>query len=116
MHHLSGPPQIVAKSPVNITQKVETNVTLVCTVIADPNPIITWKRTDPGGKFIKISDTSDISEGNYSIYNARVEDSGIYLCNATNTLGYDFYNTEVIIKPGELDINILVGTSSQFVT
>ena len=116
MYHLPGPPQIVAKSPVNITQEVETNVTLVCTVIADPNPIITWKRTGPGGKFIKISDTSDISEGNYTIYNARVKDSGIYLCNTTNTLGYDSYNTEVIIKPGKLEMNILVGTSSQFVT
>lgn len=104
LYHLAGPPQIVAKSPVNITQKVETNVTLVCKVIADPNPIIKWKRTNADGNFVEISVTSDISNGNYTIYNARIEDSGIYLCNVSNTLGYDSYTTEVIIEPGKLEI------------
>ena len=105
---MPGPPQIVAKSPANITKEVETNVTLVCTVIADPNPIITWERSNPDNNFKKILDTSDISDGNHTIYTARVEDSGIYLCNASNTLGYDSYTTEVLIKPGMLGIDILV--------
>ena len=100
-YHLTGRPQIIADSPVNITQEVETNVTLVCTVIADPDPIITWKRINADGTFVEKSVTSDIYDGNYTIYNARVEDSGIYLCNASNTLGYDSYTTEVTIKPGK---------------
>ena len=102
LYHLAGPPRIVSKSPVNITQEVETNVTLVCTIIADPDPVITWKRADADGNFVEISVTSGIYDGNYTIFNARIEDSGIYLCNASNKLGYDSYRTEVVIKPGKI--------------
>lgn len=99
---MTGPPQITSKSPANITQYVETNVTLVCTVIADPNPTTSWKRADPDGKFVEIKRADDKFDGNFTIHNARLEDSGTYLCNASNTLGYDYYTTEIIIKAGKL--------------
>jgi hypothetical protein len=109
---LTGPPQIISKSPANITQLVETNVTLVCTVIANPNPTTFWKRMDPDGKFIEIKRTSKKFDGNHTIYNARLEDSGKYLCNASNTLGYDSYTTQITIKPGKLTKLGLVARAS----
>ena len=75
-------------------------MTLVCKVIADPNPTITWRRFDPHGKYDVIKRTVDKVDGNYTIYNARLNDSGKYVCNVSNKLGYDFYITEITIKPG----------------
>ncbi len=99
---LSGPPQITSKSPANITEFVETNVTLVCTVIAYPNPTTVWKRIDTDGKMEEIKRTSHKFDGNYTIYNARLEDSGKYICNASNALGYQSYATDITIKPGKV--------------
>ena len=99
---LSGPPQITSKSPANITEFVETNVTLVCTVIAYPNPTTVWKRIDTDGEIKEIKRTSDKFDGNYTIYNAGLEDSGKYICNASNALGYESYTTKITIKPGKL--------------
>ena len=109
-----GPPQIRSKSPANITQLVETNITLVCTAIADPNPTISWKRSDPDGKFDVIKRTTDKSDGNFTIYNARLEDSGKYLCNVSNKFGHDFYITEIKIKPGTKLILFIVHTTVVF--
>ena len=100
---MTGPAQITAKSPANITQYVETNVTLLCTVIAYPNPTIVWKHIDADDKVKEIKPTSNKLDGSITIYNARIEDSGTYLCNASNELGYDFYSTAIKIKPGEMD-------------
>ena len=102
----TGPPQIISKSPANITQLVERNVTLVCTVIADPNPTISWKHTDLDGKITEVKRTADKFDGNYTIYNARIEDSGKYSCNASNALGYEFYTAVITIKPGELGFSV----------
>ena len=100
---LAGPAQIKAKSRPHIIEYVETDVSLVCSVIADPNPKVVWKHIDVDGKVMEIKRTSDKFDGNYTIYNARLEDSGTYLCNASNELGYDFYSTEIEIKPGKVD-------------
>ena len=101
---MTGPPQITLKSPKNITRFVESNVTLVCTVIANPNPTTYWKRVYPNGELQEVMRKAEKFGGNYTIYHAGLEDSGKYLCNATNRLGYDFYTTEVIIKPGKKDL------------
>ena len=99
----AGPPQIITKSPAHIVEDVETNVTLVCTVIADPNPTTVWTHIDADDKVVEIKRTSNKFDGNYTIYNARLKDSGTYFCNASNTLGYDYYKTEIKIEPGELN-------------
>ena len=82
-------------------------MSLVCTVIAHPYPVISWKRLDPEGKSALIlkpiaenERTAVRFDGNYPIYNAGLEDSGTYLCNASNTLGYESYVTKITIKPG----------------
>ncbi|XP_028413457.1 titin-like isoform X1 [Dendronephthya gigantea] len=108
-----GPPQITSRSPSNITQFVETNVTLVCNVIADPHPIILWKRAASDGKFVELKRTSEKSDGNFTIFNARLEDSGTYQCHASNPLGYDSYTTKVIIKPVIVDIDVEIKLSNK---
>jgi hypothetical protein len=69
-------------------------------VIADPNPITVWTHIDAKGKAREIKRTTDKFNGNYTIHNARVEDSGTYLCNASNALGKVFYATKIKIEPG----------------
>ena len=98
---LTGPPQIIARSPGNITEYVENNVTLVCTVIGNPNPRTSWKYSKENGKFKEIESISDKIGGNYTIYTASVENSGRYVCNSSNSLGWDSYMTTIMIKPGK---------------
>ncbi|XP_028394789.1 hemicentin-1-like [Dendronephthya gigantea] len=107
-----GPPQIRSKSS-NITQFVETNVTLVCTVFANPDPTISWKRADRDGKFTEVKKTRNKYDGNYSISNAGLEDSGTYLCYASNELGHDSYTTTVTIKPVIVDIDVEIKLSNK---
>ena len=101
MHVLTGPPQIIKRSPENITKYVESNVTLVCMVIGNPNPITSWKYNEKNGKWVEIESTSNKFGGNYTMHTARVEDSGRYVCNSSNSLGWDSYMTTIIIKPGK---------------
>jgi hypothetical protein len=71
-------------------------------VIADPNPTTVWTHIDVKGRAREIKRTTDKFNGNYTIYNARVNDSGTYFCNTSNALGKDFYSTKIKIKPGLL--------------
>ena len=98
---LTGPPQIISRSAKNITRFVETDVILVCTVIGNPIPATSWKRSKENGEFEEIESTSDKFGVNYTIYGAKVEDSGNYVCNASNSLGWSSYSTKIIIKPGK---------------
>ena len=75
-------------------------------MIADPNPTTVWTHFDVDGKVMEIKRTTDKFNGNYTIYNARVEDSGTYLCNASNLFGNDFYTTEINVNPGELNCSL----------
>ena len=103
-HFIStGPPIITSKSPANITADVETDVTLVCEVISDPRALIVWQYIDMQGNVVEIKRTSDGLDGYYVISNARLKDSGKYVCNVSNTYGYDSYVTDVLIKPSKLE-------------
>jgi hypothetical protein len=87
----------------NITADVETDVTLVCEVISDPRALIVWQYIDMQGNVVEIKRTSDGLDGYYVISNARLKDSGKYVCNVSNTYGYDSYVTDVLIKPSKLE-------------
>ncbi|XP_028418079.1 angiopoietin-1 receptor-like, partial [Dendronephthya gigantea] len=109
-----GQPQIIARSPENITQLVETNLTLVCTVIGNPEPIISWKRSkEQNGVFTEIERTSSKFGGNYSIHWAKIEDSGVYLCNSSNRLGWQSYTTKVRINPVIVGVDVEIQLSNK---
>ena len=79
---------------------METNVTLVCTVIGDPNPVITWLRRRENGDVHQIKSTTNKYNSNLTIVLATIEHSGVYVCNASNILGHQSYETRLTIKPG----------------
>ena len=90
------------RSEPNITQLVETNVTLRCVVIANPVPEIVWQQKDENGRISSVPQPSgNPKNGTIVITDAGVENSGEYTCTATNNLGKDSYRTNVTIKPGE---------------
>ena len=72
-----------------------------------------WTHINADGKITEIKRTSDKFHGNHTIYNASLEDSGTYLCNASNALGYDFYSTEIKIKPVIVNINVEIKLSNK---
>ena len=75
-----GAAQIIEKSAANVTRLVEKNVTLVCTVIGDPNPVITWLKRSENGDVRQIKSTTDKYDSNLTIIHATIEHSGIYVC------------------------------------
>ena len=83
-----------------MTRLVEKNVTLICTVIGDPNPVITWLKRSENGDVRQIKSTTDKYDSNLTIIHATIEHSGIYVCNASNMLGHQSYEIRLTIKPG----------------
>lgn len=81
---------------------METNVSLLCVVIGNPTPTITWQKRSSDGELTKISYEPDNNpkNGTLLLENVNLETSGYYICNASNKFGYKDYKTQVIIKPG----------------
>lgn len=65
------------------------NITLTCAASGFPTPTISWKKG--------VTTLKDHGNATYSIINAKVTDSGIYTCTATNLKGLDFRTTNVTI-------------------
>ena len=88
-------PQIILTSPGN-------HVTFSCNATGTPKSLITWSKSQ--GRLPASSSVS--GEGTLTILNVRMEDSGSYVCNATNTVGtnsssvglYVFYSLVSINK------------------
>lgn len=83
--------------PVTLTTEVGTfiktletsNVTLTCSATGFPPPIITWKKG--------ITTLEATGNSTYNIHNARVSDTGIYTCTASNLQGFDTRTSNVTI-------------------
>ncbi len=73
---------------------------LECVVTGDPNPAVTWIKDDVSLSSSSPQISITISpEGMavLSISSITVEDSGVYLCNATNIASNDFqiFNVQI---------------------
>ena len=66
-------------------------MTFTCSATGPPNPVITWSKLQ--GSVPASSSVS--SEGTLTIQNVRTDDSGSYVCNATNTAGTNSSTVEL---------------------
>lgn len=74
---------MVATYPKIILTSHGNHVTFSCNATGTPKPLITWSKFQ--GRLPVSSSVS--SEGTLTILNVRTEDSGSYVCNATNKVG-----------------------------
>ena len=79
-------------SPVILEE--QQNATFVCSTTGQPQPVITWSRA-----FTSLPSRHRVVRGKLTIWNLTREDSGIYICQASNLLNSDTARVHVTIVP-----------------
>ncbi|XP_065893837.1 MAM domain-containing glycosylphosphatidylinositol anchor protein 2-like [Dysidea avara] len=84
------------------------NTTIICEAIGYPSPAIMWSRTNGTlSDRVSVSDNTSVLIGNGNVVsvsvnltltNANREDTGLYECSASNSVGNDVRNTSVTIQ------------------
>ncbi|XP_042348491.1 neural cell adhesion molecule L1-like protein isoform X2 [Plectropomus leopardus] len=110
-------PQILTRDYEEYSVVVGGNITMNCSVFSSPPPTITWARdetpeTMEGERFFSVG-------GSLQIINAEKNDSGKYVCVASNAEGksavtavLDVKDPTKIVFPPE-DVQIISGTTAQ---
>ena len=95
------------------------NITITCESIGIPLPVITWSRNEEAlsdGDSVSISDTIMEDDENSNITRVVVdltiastsrEDTGVYICSASNDIGTDSSNVSIIVQCKLLLFNVL---------
>ena len=73
-------PQFTVKPPAKIVGYIGANMTLNCSAIGDPQPVISWKRQ---GSQLPVGRSQQI-DGALVIRDVQKEDAGNYVCAATS--------------------------------
>ena len=72
-----------------------------CTATGQPHPVITWNKSDG---FLPPSRTI-IRDAELTIQNASVNDSGLYVCTATNAVGSNSSVVELNVVKLSIDVS-----------
>ncbi|XP_044749680.1 peroxidasin [Coccinella septempunctata] len=93
---LQSPP-IFSAQPENVEANIGADITLECVAVGSPEPEIIWYKDD-----VEIGSTDRMFipvDGTFiKITNAQEEDSGLYICEARNTLGSREVSAEIKIS------------------
>ena len=87
----------------------ERNTTIItCEALGYPLPTVVWSRTNGTlSDRVSVSDSVSVPTGygnvtrvsvNLTITNASREDTGVYMCSASNQIGSDDSNTNIIVQ------------------
>ena len=94
---------------VNETIVLENNTTTItCEALGYPPPTVVWSRTNGTlSDRVSVSDSVSVSTGygnvtrvsvNLTITHASREDTGVYMCSASNSIDVDNRNASVTIE------------------
>ena len=100
-------PPTVALQPKNRTVKEGENIAIPCVVNGVPRPRVDWFK--PSGKEVKRNKRHRVhalASNMLMINNASTRDSGVYRCDASNTVGQVTMNVTVIVI-GEVGIIVI---------
>ena len=100
---------IATLSPLNNTIVREGNTTTItCEALGYPPPTVVWSRTDGNlSDRVSVSDSDSVLTGygnvtrvsvNLTITNASREDTGVYMCSASNEIGSDDNNVNITVQ------------------
>ena len=71
-------------SPSDTTVVQGENVALSCQATGVPQPLITWQKKDGG----QLPGKRSLVSGVLRMYGVRKKDEGVYVCTASNILGF----------------------------
>ena len=93
------------------------NITIACETTGYPPPVIVWSRNNGVlSDRVSVSDSVSIPTGNgnvtrvsvnLTITNTSREDTGVYVCSATNYVGSDSSNVSIIVQCKLLLLSVL---------
>ncbi|XP_035226040.1 basement membrane-specific heparan sulfate proteoglycan core protein-like isoform X3 [Stegodyphus dumicola] len=95
-------PTITQPPPETLTVEEDETVTIICTAVGNPTPIISWRlnwgNIPPGPR---VSVTSENGRGTVTIRNARQTDQGAWSCEAINSKDsvLAIPDTVLVVKP-----------------
>ncbi|XP_040264776.1 hemicentin-1 isoform X1 [Bufo bufo] len=110
-------PPSISPGTKNITVVVNKQTTLSCDVTGTPKPLVEWKKN---GNLLSTDINQNIyrllSSGSLIVISPTVDDTGTYLCSASNDAGHDELEVSltVLVPPSIADevTNIFVSKSS----
>ncbi|KAM5147900.1 hemicentin-1 [Mantella aurantiaca] len=97
---------LIHPGPTNLTTVVNHQITLTCEVTGTPKPRVVWKKN---GLLINMDMNQNIyrflSTGSLIIISPTVEDTGMYVCSASNDAGHDEITVylSVLVPPSIAD-------------
>jgi len=93
-------------TPIVITERETTTIT--CEAIGYPPPTVVWSRTSGTFSYrVSVSNSVSVPTGNGNVTSVSVnltltnvsrEDTGLYECSASNSVGSDNRNTSVTVQ------------------
>ena len=95
-------PVRVTTSPKSISTHQGQHVTFTCSATGPPEPVITWSKSQ--GNLPPLRNI--VSGGKLTIMNVTRQDSGSYVCNATNAISKNYSSVELKVYCSLVSINI----------
>ena len=93
-------PRFVVRPPSLYLVNTTANLTVHCKATGDPQPRVTWIKTD--GR-LPVTRSSSSSNGTLKLWNAKREDSGFYICEASSNAVFKSYSTmKLAVKEGKV--------------
>ena len=71
-------PKFITRPPPSVSKIVGSDLSLSCSVIGDPTPTISWKRSEGAW----VEERMKVSGGTLKLSSLSEDDSGIYICEA----------------------------------
>ena len=93
---------------INTIVREGNTTTITCEALGYPPPTVVWSRTNGTlSDRVSVSDNVSVPTGygnvtrvsvNLTITNARREDTGVYMCSASNEIGSDDSNVSITVQ------------------
>ncbi|XP_062453621.1 protein turtle homolog A isoform X1 [Rhea pennata] len=108
---VNAPPTFLETPPAFVEVRDRDTLRLTCTAVGNPQPIVTWKRSDLA---VQSGDTVQVRNGTLSIAVVEQASAGTYTCHASSKEGTITHTTRVlvhgppiiVVPPQNITVNI----------
>ncbi|XP_064354846.1 protein turtle homolog A isoform X2 [Dromaius novaehollandiae] len=92
---VNAPPTFLETPPAFVEVRDQDTLSLTCTAVGNPQPVVTWKRSDLA---VQSGDTVRVRNGTLSIAVVERASAGTYTCHASSKEGTITHTTRVLVQ------------------
>ena len=96
------PPLFIKKTPSEVYVSPGSDLELCCTATGSPRPVIEWSRGQ------QSLDATLYQNGCLTMENVKDENTGRYICRATNSLGFAQLTTDISLRASKVANSLIV--------